>query len=144
MTRIRKIAAALFLISFAVAAGLSAQEKMTLQQFIDEAVRNSASVQIAGEAVAGAGFKVKEAKSQTLPQLSVAGTYTRISLVNEFDIPGLGHFKFSTADNLGFRAAASAERLPYPVEVRSSGGGDPLVGTLLRRARRRRRYGAPQ
>lgn len=109
MTHFRKLAAAVFLPTIVFAAGLAAQEKMSLQQFIDEAVRNSASVQIAGEAVAGAGFRVREAKSQTLPQISLGGTYTRISLVQEFDIPNLGHFKFSTGDNLGFRAAASEQ-----------------------------------
>jgi outer membrane protein len=109
MTHFRKFAAVMFLLPSVFAAGLPAQEKMNLQQFIDEAVRNSASVQIAGEAVAGAGFKVKEAKSQTLPLVSLASTYTRISLVQEFDIPGMGHFKFSTPDNLGFRAAASEQ-----------------------------------
>ncbi len=109
MTHLRKFTALGLIFSAAFAAGLSAQEKMTLQQFIDEAVRNNASVQIAGEAVAGAGFKVKEAKSQVLPQVALGGTYTRISLVNEFDIPGMGHFKFSTADNFGFRASASEQ-----------------------------------
>ncbi|MGZ4384995.1 MAG: glycosyltransferase family 2 protein [Gaiellaceae bacterium] len=39
----------------------------------------------------------------------------------------------------GFRAAAVAERFPYPREVRRTGGGDPLPRTLLRRARRRLR-----
>jgi len=109
MIRRRTLTAAVIAAGLALASGLPAQEKMTLQQFIDEAVRNSASVQIAGEAVAGAGFKVREAKSQSLPQVSVASTYTRISLVNEFTIPGMGQFKFGTENNLGFRAAASEQ-----------------------------------
>jgi outer membrane protein len=107
MIRRRTLTAAVVALGLALASGLRAQEKMTLQQFIDEAVRNSASVQIAGEAVAGAGFKIREARSQSLPQLSLASSYTRISLVSEFDIPGMGHFKFSAADNLGFRAVAT-------------------------------------
>jgi outer membrane protein TolC len=82
---------------------------MTLQQFIDEAVRNSASVQIAGEAVAGAEFKIREARSQYLPQVGLASSYTRISLLSEFDVPGLGHFKFSTPDMLNFRLGATEQ-----------------------------------
>jgi outer membrane protein TolC len=89
--------------------GLRAQEKMTLQQFIDEAVRNSPSVQISGEAVAGAESKVREARSQYLPQVSFGSSYTRISLLSEFDIPGFGHFKFGTPNNLSFRLGASEQ-----------------------------------
>jgi outer membrane protein len=89
--------------------GLRAQEKMTLQQFIDEAVRNSPSVQISGEAVAGAESKVREARSQYLPQVSFGSSYTRISLLSEFDIPGMGHFKFGTPNNLSFRLGASEQ-----------------------------------
>ena len=108
MTHFRKLAAAMFLLSSAFAAGLLAQEKMTLQQFIDEAVRNSAAVQIAGESVSGAEYRIQEARSQVLPQVSLGSTYTRLSLVSEFDVPGLGHFKFGTADNLSLRVGASA------------------------------------
>jgi outer membrane protein len=88
-------------------AGLRAQEKMTLQQFIDQAVQNSPSVQIASEAVAGAGLKVREAKSQYLPQINLGSSYTRISLVQEFDIPDLGHFKFGTPNNVSARLGAT-------------------------------------
>jgi outer membrane protein TolC len=82
---------------------------MTLQQFIDAAVTNSAAVQIAGESVAGAEFRLREAKSQYLPQVSLASSYTRISLLSEFDIPGMGHFKFGTPNNLNFRLGASEQ-----------------------------------
>ena len=88
-------------------AGLRAQEKMTLQQFIDLAVQSSPSVQIASEAVAGAGLKVREAKSQYLPQINLGSSYTRISLVQEFDIPDLGHFKFGTPNNVSARLGAT-------------------------------------
>ena len=91
----------------ALSAGLLAQEKMTLQQFIDEAVRNSAAVQIAGESVSGAESRVREARSVSLPQVSFASSYTRLSLTSEFDIPNLGHFKFSSPDNYSFRLGAA-------------------------------------
>lgn len=91
------------------AAGLPAQERMTLQQFIDVAVQNSAAVQIAGEGVAGAGLKVRESKSQYLPQVSLSSSYTRISLVQEFDIPGIGHFKFASPNNYNLRLGAAEQ-----------------------------------
>jgi outer membrane protein len=86
---------------------LLAQEKMTLQQFIDTAVKNSASVQIAGESVAGAEERIREAKSFLLPQVGFASSYTRLSLVQEFDFPGMGHFKFSTPNTYSVRMGAS-------------------------------------
>jgi outer membrane protein len=107
MTHFRKLAAAMFLLSSAFAVGLLAQEKMTLQQFIDEAVRNSAAVHIAGESVSGAESRVREARSVSLPQVSFASSYTRLSLTSEFDIPNLGHFKFSSPDNYSFRLGAA-------------------------------------
>jgi len=109
MTRRRKGTIAATAVLAAAVSLLQAQEKMTLQQFIDEAVRNNASVRIAGEAVSGAEFKVREAKSLSLPQVSLASSYTRISLTNEFDFPGFGHFKFSTPDNLSFRLGAAEQ-----------------------------------
>ena len=90
-------------------AGLRAQERLNLQQFIDLAVQNSAAVQIASEGVTGAGLKVREAKSQYLPQVNLGSSYTRISLVQEFDIPNIGHFKFASPDNYNFRLGASEQ-----------------------------------
>ena len=80
---------------------------MTFRQFIDEAVKNSPTVQIAGEAVAEAESKVREARSQYLPQVNFGSSYTRISLLSKFDVPGLGHFKFGTPNNLSFRLGAT-------------------------------------
>jgi outer membrane protein len=109
MTRRRTGTMVVLAMLLAPVSGLRAQEKMTLQQFIDEAVRNSPSVQIAGEAVAGAESKIREARSQYLPQVSFGSSYTRISLLSEFDIPGMGHFKFGTPNNLNFRLGATEQ-----------------------------------
>lgn len=109
MTRRRKWTTAVLAALLTFSSGLRAQERMTLQRFIDEAVRNSPSVQIAGEAVAGAESKVREAKSLYMPQVSLGSSYTRISLLSEFDIPGMGHFKFGTPNNLNFRLGATEQ-----------------------------------
>jgi outer membrane protein len=109
MSRHRNGFIAVFAAALLAAPALRAQERMTLQQFIDQAVQNSAAVQIAGEGVAGAGLKVREAKSQYLPQVNLGSSYTRISLVQEFDIPGIGHFKFASPNNYNFRLGASEQ-----------------------------------
>ncbi len=108
---IRKIRATAAIAAWlaACASGLAAQERMTLQQFIDTAVKNSPSIQIAGEAVAGADATIREARSGYLPQVSLASSYTRLSLTQEFDIPNLGHFKFSAPDNYGARLGATEQ-----------------------------------
>jgi len=89
------------------AAGLQAQEKLTLRQFIETAISNSASVQIAGDAVAGAESKIREAKSSLLPQVGFVSSYTRMSLTQEFDIPNFGHFKFSAPNSYALRLGAT-------------------------------------
>ena len=111
---------ALLLAAVAVlAAGLRAQDRMTLQQFLDTAVENSLSLRVAGQAVTAAGDKVREARSAYLPQVALAGSYTRMSLVSEFDIPDLGHFKFGTPDNFSFRLAASEQVFNWGRTARS-------------------------
>ena len=111
---------ALLLAAVAVlASGLRAQDRMTLQQFLDTAVENSLSLRVAGQAVTAAGDKVREARSAYLPQVALAGSYTRMSLVSEFDIPDLGHFKFGTPDNFSFRLAASEQVFNWGRTARS-------------------------
>jgi outer membrane protein len=107
MTRKRKATTAIAVGLAACLPGLAAQEKMTLQQFIDTAVRNSPSIQIAAESVAGADFRIRETKSSLLPQVNFASSYTRLSLTQEFDIPNLGHFKFSAPNSYSFRLGAT-------------------------------------
>lgn len=109
MSRHRKWFIAVLAAGLLAVPALRAQDRMTLQQFIDQAVRNSAAVEIAGEGVAGAGLKVREAKSQYLPQVNIGTSYTRISLVQEFDIPGIGHFKFASPNNYSMRLGASEQ-----------------------------------
>jgi outer membrane protein len=109
MTRKGTLIKAVIVLGLALSSGLPAQEKMNLQKFIDEAVRNSAAVQIAGESVSGAEYKIQEARSQYLPQVNAGSSYTRLSLLSEFDIPGMGHFKFGTPNSLSLRLGASEQ-----------------------------------
>ncbi|HEX9903271.1 MAG TPA: TolC family protein [Acidobacteriota bacterium] len=85
-----------------------AQEKpMTLKECIDLALQNSPSLKLADESVTGAELKVNESKSQLYPQVSLGGTYTRMSLVQEFEMSFAGQTfkaKFGVPNNYDFRA----------------------------------------
>ncbi|MGB9006123.1 MAG: TolC family protein [Candidatus Aminicenantales bacterium] len=85
-----------------------AQEKpMTLKECIDLALEGSLLLQTASESVTGAELKVKESNSQLWPQVSLGGTYTRMSLVQELEMSFMGqtfNMKFGLANNYDFRA----------------------------------------
>jgi outer membrane protein len=104
----KTLSGTLILLLVAAAAPLArAQEKMTLKQCIDLALRNSPALKIADESVTGAALKVDESKSQLFPQVSVAGSYTRMTLVQEFEMSFMGQTfkaKFGVPDNYDFRA----------------------------------------
>ena len=87
-----------------------AQEKMTLKECIDLALQNSPALRIADELVTGAELKVDETKSQLFPQVSLAGSYTRMTLVQELQMSFMGqtfNVKFGLADNYNFQATAA-------------------------------------
>jgi outer membrane protein len=101
-------AAALLLLSALAAGGAAAQEKMTLKQAVDLVLQTNQQVQIAAENAAGAELKIRENKSFYLPQVSVVGNYTRMSLFGEFTIPFNGQMmtlKFGTPNNYNFQAS---------------------------------------
>jgi outer membrane protein len=99
-----------FLILMFLAASLpaGAQEKpMTLKEYIDLALEGSLLLQSASESVTGAELKVKESQSQLWPQVSLGGSYTRMTLVQEFEISFMGQTysaKFGVPNNYDFRA----------------------------------------
>jgi hypothetical protein len=60
--------------------------------------------------VTGAALKVDESKSQVLPQVSLSGNYTRMTLVQEFEMSFMGQTfktKFGVPNNYDFRATAA-------------------------------------
>ncbi|MCX6560349.1 MAG: TolC family protein [Candidatus Aminicenantes bacterium] len=106
-----------------------AQETMTLKEAAGLILANNQQVQIAAEAVTGAEFKIGESKSQYLPQVSVAGSYTRMSLFGEFSIPFNGTMytvKFGTPNNYNIRASVMEQvfnwgRTARTVEISRAG-----------------------
>jgi len=92
----------------ALGATLSAQDKISLKESVDLLLKNSELVQIAAESATAAEFKVKESKSQVWPQVNVSGSYTRISLFGEFQVPfgsQIYTVKFGTPNNYNMRAS---------------------------------------
>lgn len=84
-----------------------AQEKMTLEQAVDLALKNSQAVEVAAESVTGAEAKVAESKSPYYPQLTVGGNYTRMSLISTFKFPmgdQVFDISFGTPNNYNLRA----------------------------------------
>jgi outer membrane protein TolC len=102
----------LVLMLLAAAGTARAQDKLTLKQCIDLALQNSQALQIADESITGAGLKVNESRSQVLPQVNIGGSYTRMTLVQEFAISFGGQTfkaKFGVANNYDFRATAAEQ-----------------------------------
>lgn len=103
----RKLSLVLFLTCLAGLSTVLAQDKLTLEQAIDLALKNSQVVQIAGESVTGAAARINESKSLYYPQLSVGGNYTRMSVLSKIQFP-LGdkvyNISFGIPDNYSFRA----------------------------------------
>jgi outer membrane protein TolC len=89
-----------------------AEERFDLQHFVNLAVQNSQGIQIVQEAVTGAEQKIMESKSLYYPQVSLAASYSRLSLVSEFDF-NLGnevmHFKFMSPNNYNLHLTASQQ-----------------------------------
>jgi outer membrane protein len=102
----------LILAVLAAAGAARAQDKLNLKQCIDLALQNSQALQIADESVTGAGLKVNESRSQALPQVGLGGSYTRMTLVQEFKISFGGqtfNAKFGVPNNYDFRATAAEQ-----------------------------------
>jgi len=86
----------------------SAQDAMTLKDAVDLILKNNQQVQIAAESMTGAELKIGESKSQYLPQVSVAGSYARMSLFSEMSFDFFGKiykFQFGLPNNYDLRAS---------------------------------------
>jgi len=86
----------------------SAQDAMTLKDAVDLILKNNQQVQIAAESMTGAELKIGESKSQYLPQVSIAGSYARMSLFSEMSFDFFGtiyKFQFGLPNNYNLRAS---------------------------------------
>jgi outer membrane protein TolC len=126
----QRIATALALgLILAGAGALPAQDRLTLKESVDLILKNSPQVRIAAESVTGAELKITETKSQSLPQVTVTGNYTRMSLFGQFQIPFNGQLmtiKFGTPNNYNFRASVMEQvfnwgRTARAIEVGKAG-----------------------
>ena len=67
------------------------QQKLTLQQCLDIAFKNSKDIKISNSKVIGSNAKVDEVQSQYFPSLKLTANYTRLSDVPAFEV----HLPFS-------------------------------------------------
>jgi outer membrane protein TolC len=90
------------------------QEKLSLQDCINLALKNNQGVQIANESVSGSEYKVDESKSQYYPQITASGSYTRLSLISEMAFFNpfsmrMENIKFATPNNYNARLGISQQ-----------------------------------
>lgn len=89
-----------------------AQEKYDLYKYIEIAVKNNIGLKPLEENIHTSEIKIEQSKSTLYPQLSLSGSYTRMSLFSEMSIPFNGkimNFKFGTPDNYSTRATISQQ-----------------------------------
>ena len=121
--------AALGLLLLLVWSGAAAQEKMSLREAVDLVLKNNQQVQIAAENAAGAELRIGENKSQYLPQVSMSGSYARMSLFSEMSFNFFGtvyKFQFGLPNNYTMRAAVMEQvfnwgRTARMIEMSKSG-----------------------
>jgi outer membrane protein len=120
-------------------AGAAAQDKMSLREAVDLILKNNQQVQIAAENAIGAELKIGEAKSQYLPQVSVAGSYARMSLFSEMSFNFFGtiyKFQFGLPNNYDMRASVMEQvfnwgRTARMIEMSKSGLDLAIDGVAL-------------
>ncbi|MGE5340781.1 MAG: TolC family protein [Candidatus Omnitrophota bacterium] len=97
------------ILGLCLALSVHAQEQLTLNQFVENALKTNESIQIALEAINGAQARVEESKSLYYPQISLAASYTRLGPIQEFNIPFGGqmmNLKFGLPNNYDFKLGA--------------------------------------
>ncbi len=103
------------LLNFFIALGQSvwAEVPLTLKDCLHLALKNSRSTKLADLSIEAAREKVAEINAQSLPSLSLSGTYTHIGKVTSFTIP-MGPtsrtFQFGTPHRANFDA-----RIQWPL-----------------------------
>jgi len=121
------------------AATAFAQDKLSLKESVDLVLKNNEQIQIAAESVSGATLKVNESKSLYWPQVSVAGSYARMSLFSEMTIPFAGQtftVKFGLPNNYNFQASVVEQvftwgRIQKTVEMSRAGLDLAQDGVLM-------------
>jgi len=94
------------------ASSLFSQEKLTLQQFIETALKSNENIQVAMESINGAEEKINETKSAYYPQATLSASYTRMSLVQEITMPYNGQMmtiRFGSPNNYSLKLGVSQQ-----------------------------------
>ncbi len=76
----------LFILFLSATCGIFSQQKLTLEQSLELAFKNSKDLKISNSKIISSSAKVDEVKSQFLPQLKLTANYTRLSDVPAFQV----------------------------------------------------------
>jgi len=110
--KIKYLVLTIFLVAALTFNYLPAQEKLTLKQFVENALQNNEGIQIALEAVNNAEAKISESKSLYYPQATLSASYTRLSLTPELTMPFNGQmmtFKFASPNNYSMKLGVTEQ-----------------------------------
>jgi outer membrane protein TolC len=76
---------------------------ITYNQAVKDVFKNNPDINLMKENIKAADYSIKKTISSYFPSLDFNGRYTRIGITPEFEIPGMGSFKFGTPNNYNFR-----------------------------------------
>ncbi len=76
---------------------------ITFKQAVKTVFKNNPDINLMKENIKAADYSIKKTISSYFPSLDFNGRYTRIGIIPEFEIPGMGSFKFGTPNNYNFR-----------------------------------------
>ncbi len=79
---------------------------LTFEEAVRIAFANNSDLKTLKEVLKEADLNVKKSGSAFLPTLDFNGRYTRVGVIPEFEIPGMGSFRFGTPNNYDFRVTA--------------------------------------
>jgi outer membrane protein len=88
------------------------QEKVSLEKYIEIAVKQNSGLKPLEETINNSAIKIEQSKSAYYPQLSLSGSYTRMSLFSEMTIPFNGKmmtFQFGVPNNYSTKATVSQQ-----------------------------------
>ncbi len=94
----KKVVLSVFILFFAVF-GFS----LTYNQAVKRLFKNNPDIKSMKYNIKIADYSIKKTLSQYYPSIGLNGRYTRIGIIPEFEIPGMGSFKFGTPNNYDFK-----------------------------------------
>jgi len=80
---------------------------LDFNEALNIAFKNNPDLESVKETLKQAKLSIKQSNASFLPDLKFIGNYTRTGVIPEFEIPGMGRYKFGTADNFFFELSTN-------------------------------------